>query len=87
MSAPRAAPVVAVQGGHAAPLDELLPLLQARDLRRITFVTRADADETAAGAFAAAGWREAQRTSVWAWLEVHFVEYRRHDRVPDAATR
>jgi len=79
-------PVVAVQGRHAAPLEELLPLLRERDVRRVTFVTPAPADGAAARAFAAAGWREARRTSVQAWLEVLFVEYRRDDGAASAAT-
>jgi hypothetical protein len=44
------------------------------------------ADDAAARAFAAAGWREARRTSVQAWLEVLFVEYRRDDGAASAAT-
>ena len=79
-------PVVAVQGRHAAPLEELLPLLRERDVRRVTFVTPAPADDAAARAFTAAGWREARRTSVQAWLEVLFVEYRRDDGAASAAT-
>jgi hypothetical protein len=66
----------------AAPL----PLLRERAVRRVTFVTPAPAVAAAARAFAAAGWREARRTSVQAWLEVLFVEYRRDDGAASAAT-
>jgi len=63
-----------------------LPLLRERDVRRVTFVTPAPADGAAARVFAAAGWREARRTPVQAWLEVLFVEYRRDDGAASAAT-
>lgn len=78
-------PVVAVQGRGASPLDDLLPLLQERDVRALTLVSHGASADAAAQVFAAAGWTEVRRDSELAWLEVRFVEYRREGARPRAA--
>ena len=78
-------PVLAADVFTSGPTSDLLPILQTRGIRALTFVSSDGSSAAAAQALAAAGWTEVGRRAVRIWLEVRFVEYRRDGDVPAPA--
>ena len=78
-------PVLTADATNSGPTSELLPILQTRGIRALTFVSSDDSTDAPARALAAAGWTEVGRRSVRIWLELRFVDYRRDSDAPPPA--